>query len=283
VLLLGSATAQVCSAELRAAISPEAPPVRVATSLARTALEAIEPALPVRGRASRTWSDPNAEWLDRHGFLPRGWDESGRPTPELWAELLANLQTPYRVQPRPVSGRTDSETLFRETQEALQRAVSAVRPLAVVTTTRGRNPQIVSASVIWNWTPWPRLLIFEPNSLALDEAGEIGEALSRIGTCAWRPHAYFTTDVNTATGYYLGNREGRVRLLATDLGHRWELVPDDEEETLFAFRAESLQGATVAAIGFEGPGPSTWQTIKFLTMAQTNVGAFDLPYYLSFP
>jgi hypothetical protein len=281
VLLLGSATAQVCSAELRAAISPDAPPVRVATSPARTALKAIQAALTVRGRASRTWSDPNAEWLDRHGFLPSGWDESGRSTPELWAELLANLQTPYRVQPRPMSGRTDPETLLRETQEALQRVGSAVRPLALVTTAPGRSTQIVSASVIWNWTPWPRLLIFEPNGPG--DSGEIGEALSRIGTCAWKPRAYFTTDVNTATAYYLGNSESRVRLLATDLGHRWDLVPVDEEESVFAFRAESLRGATVAAIGFEGPGPSTWQTIKFLTTAETNVGAFDLPYYLSFP
>jgi hypothetical protein len=283
LLLLGSGWAQVCEDELRSSVLPDAPASRVATALARTAVESIEPALPNRSRASRAWNDPNANWLDRHGFLPHGWSEDDPPTPALWAELLANLQRPYRVAPRPLSGRTDPQTLLNETQAALQRVASSVRPLALVATRPGERNEVASVSVIWNWTPWPRLLIFEPHDLLIDTEDEIGGVLLGVGTCAWRPRAYFRTDVNTATNYYFGNAQAQVRLLATNLGHSWELVPDDQERTMFAFEGHLLRGATVAAIGFEGPGPSTWQVMKFLTTAQTNVGAFDLPYYLALP
>lgn len=281
--LATTASAQVCADELQGALDSAHAPAQVATALARTALEAIEPALPVRGEASRRWQDRNAEWLDRHGFLPNDWDEEAGPSGESWAQLLTNLQTPYRVEPRLLSGRTDPATLLNETQAALQRVASTVRPLALVATVPGKEREIASASVIWNWTPWPRLLLFEPKVLAVPADGEIAEVLASLGTCAWRPRAYFKTDANTANGYYLGNERGRVRVLATNLGHSSALVPDDHEEAIFGFRSELLQGASVAAVGFEGAGPSTWQVMKFLTTAQTNIGAFDLPYYLAFP
>jgi hypothetical protein len=281
--LLATGWAQVCESELRGAVPAGAPNVRTATALARTALEAIEPALPVRRRPPNGLSDPNAAWLFERGFLPAGWSDDGELSVRLWAELLANLQTPYRLDPRPLSGRTDRETLVSETQAVLQRVASSVRPLALVATRPGRQQEVVSVSVIWNWTPWPRLLIFEPVDLTFGPHDDIGELLVDIGTCAWRPRAYFRTDANTASNYYLGNAEARVRLLATDLGSAGTLVPEEFEEPLFAFQGDLLRGASVAAIGFEGPGPSAWQVIKFLTTAQSNVGAFDLPYYMAFP
>lgn len=281
--LAGFAWAQVCENELRGAISMDAPPQRIATALARTAATAIEPALPYRGQTSARWDDPNAEWLARHGFLPRGWNEHAPPTPRLWAELLGNLQVPYRVAPSNLSGYIDAETLLAETQAVLQRVSSSVRPLALVATRPGQREEIVSVSVIWNWTPWPRLLIFEPSTLAFAPDEDISEVLVKVGTCAWRPRAYLRTDVNNAASFYVGNSDARVRLLATDIGHSGELVPDDQEETMFAFEGDLLSGASIAAVGFEGPGPSTWQVMKFLSSAQTNVGAFDLPYYLALP
>lgn len=283
VSLAGLGWAQVCESELRTAISMDAPPQRVATALARAAAAAIEPALPDRIEVSSAWDDPNAEWLARHGLLPKGWNEDAPPTAKLWSKLLANLQVPYRVTPRELSGEVDAETLLSETQAVLQRVASSVRPLALVATRPGQRHEVVSVSVIWNWSPWPRLLIFEPSDLDLGAEDDIAEVLIRVGTCAWRPRAYFRTDLNSAADFYLGNANAQVRLLATDLGHSWELVPDDQEETMFAFEGDMLTGASIAAVGFEGPGPSTWQVVKFLTTAQSNVGAFDLPYYMALP
>ena len=52
---------------------------------------------------------------------------------------------------------------------------------------------------------------------------------------------------------------------------------------MLTFKADLLGGASVAAIGFEGSGPSVGQLTGLLFRAKTNVGMFDLLYYLALP
>ena len=283
-LLAGAAHAQaVCTEELQAARPQDAPPVRVATALARTALEVIEPALPASRSASREWDDPHAEFLQRRGYLPEGWDEEAELTGERWAALLARLQTPYHVEPLDLSGETDPETLAEETGRVLDEVASAVRPLALIGTAPGDRQTVVFAGVIWNWTPYPRLLIFDPADLTFGSDGEIGSVLTDLGTCAWQPRAYLATDAETAAGYYLGSTEAEMRLLATDRGHVGEMVPAEQERATLAYDTEPLQGARVASIGFTGPGPSVGQVAGLLASVRTNLGVFEMGHYLAFP
>jgi len=61
------------------------------------------------------------------------------------------------------------------------------------------------------------------------------------------------------------------------------VVPKELEEAVLTFKADLLGGASVAAIGFEGSGPSVGQLTGLLFRAKTNVGMFDLLYYLALP
>ena len=286
VLSAGTAQAQaqeVCAQELRAAIPEGAPPVRVATALVRTALAAIEPALPTDRGTSQEWADPNAAWLQRRGFLPNDWDEDAELTPDAWAGLLANLQTPYGVEPREVSGETDPDALLNDVARVLEAVASAVRPLALVATEPGNRQALVFAGVIWNWTPYPRLLVFDPAELSFGEDGSLEPLLAELGTCAWSPTAYMATNADAAAEFYLGNSEATVRILATDEGPVGEAVERDAQRDLLAFRHPALEGAQVASIGFEGAGPSVAQVTGLLASVRTNLGAFDIGRYLAFP
>ena len=273
----------ICSAELEAAARGNEPPVRVATALVRTAVEAVEPAMPAVRGASNRWADPNAHWLDRRGFLPANWDEDGDLTPQMWSALLAGFQLPYNVSPRRLSGGTDVPTLLAETGRVLEAVVDSLRPLALLATVPGHGDQLAFAGVTWNWTPKPRFLLFDPTGLSFGPDGEVDHILAALGTCAWQPRSYLSTNARSATNFYLGSESARARLLATDRADVGELVPTGQEMEFLSFRADALSGATVAAIGFEGPGPSFGQVAGLLLSARSNIGAFDLGYYMALP
>lgn len=282
-LSLGSSQAQeICADHLRAAFAEDAAPARVATALARAALTAIEPALPEDRRVSQEWDDPDAAWLQRRGFLPNGWNEEELDL-ALWASLLANLQVPYHVEPREVSGSADPSALFDDVARALTATAAALRPLALVATEPGDEQAVAFAGVIWNWTPYPRLLVFEPSELVFAADGSIDPVLASLGTCAWQPDAYLTTNADNAANYYLGNTEATMRLLATDQGHVGETIPEDQERDVLAFRHEALDGARIASVGFEGPGPSVGQVAGLISRVRTNLGVFDMGHFLAFP
>lgn len=283
-LLAGITWAEgICAAELQSAVPEDAPAARVATALVRTAVEAVEPAMPAIRGASQNWSDANAHWLDRRGYLPTNWDEDAELTAVRWAALLGRFQEPYRVSPRRLSGRTDPQSLLDETQRVLQTVVDRLRPLALLATVPGRRNELAFAGVTWNWTPKPRFLLFDPRGLAFGPDGEVEDILAALGTCAWQPRAYLSTNARSATNFYLGSESARARLLATDRTDVWELVPTGQEMEFLSFRADALIGATVAAIGFEGPGPSFGQVTGLLLSSSSNIGAFDLSYYLALP
>ena len=281
--LVGLAWAQdrACVGELDAAATGASSPPRIATAVVRAAFEALEPAYPAR-RGEGSWSDPNAAWLHRRGVLPSGWSED-ELSAEAWAALLARLQEPYGVAPRQVSGGTDRETLVDEAAEALAAGADATRPLAMLAHAPGEPTRVAFAGVTWNWTPNPRLLLNRPDGMRLQSDGTPGEALSRLGTCAWRPTAWVATSLDAAEDYYFGNVDAGLILLATNEDVVRREVPRGEERTVLRFHWPPLEGAEVASLEFTGPGPGAGEAIGLVTRMRTNLGVFDLRHYLAFP
>jgi hypothetical protein len=281
--LFGSAWAQdrACVDELDAAAIGASSPPRIATAVVRAAFEALEPAYPVR-RGEGSWSDPNAAWLHRRGVLPGGWNEEAL-SPEAWAALLARLQVPYDVEPRPVSGGADRDTLVAEAAEALAAGADATRPLAMLAHAPGEPARVAFAGVTWNWTPHPRLLLHRPDGMRLEARGAPEEALARLGTCAWRPTAWVATNLDAAEDYYFGNVDAGLVVLATDEDVVRREVPAGEERTVLRFAWPPLDGAEVASLEFTGPGPGAGEAIGLLARMRTNLGMFDLRHYLAFP
>jgi len=284
-LLLTSGTAlaqQLCESELRAAVPAAGTDTEIATALARAVVEAIEPALPRGREASNGLVEPNARWLSERHFLPGNWKDSEPLTPQAWASLLAGLQAPYKVKPLELSGNLDTETLIQEAGLTLESIADSLRPLAMIATSKHDRSRVELAGVAWNWTPWPRLLLFDPENLPASQ-GDFEGVLASIGTCAWQPTAYVSTNSAAAADYYLGSADASATILATDRSPTGAVVPKELEEAVLTFKADLLGGASVAAIGFEGSGPSVGQLTGLLFRARTNVGMFDLLYYLALP
>jgi len=144
---------------------------------------------------------------------------------------------------------------------------------------------VAFTAVLWNWTPFPRLLLFPPGDApaTISEDGRPSDVLTRLGTCAWRPSAWMTANEDAVADYYFGNVDAGIRIVATDRSVQRRDVPRGDERTVLRFAWDELDGAEVAAVEFTGPGPGVSQVVSLLTRVRTNLGLLDVQRYLAFP
>jgi len=257
---------------------------RIATALARTAYEALEPAFPVR-RGDGGFDDPNAAWLHARGVLPSGWDEAAVDLAS-WRRVVARFQQPYGLEPRPIGGDDEPETLRTDVEAALAAGAAAVRPLALVGVERDGDgvERVAFATVIWNWTPAARLLAFDLSGRSLAE-DDLVDVLPAMGSCAWTPRAYARAPAGVAREFYLGNVATGVQVLARATEPLPAPLPiaQGDEESAFELTHPALAREPYAALGFTGPGPSVGTVLRLAFSIRTNIGLFDIGRYLSIP
>jgi hypothetical protein len=257
---------------------------RIATALVRAAYEALEPAFPIR-RGDGGFDDPNAAWLHERLVLPGGWNEAQLDLAS-WRRVLARFQEPYGLDPRPVGGDDAPATLRADVEAALAAGAAAVRPLALVGVERDPDgvERVAFATVIWNWTPAPRLLAFGLSGRSLP-GDDLADLLPAMGSCAWAPRAYARAPAGVAREFYLGNVETGVRILARPTEPLVDPLPiaRGDEESAFRLTHPALAREPYAALGFTGPGPSVGTVLRLAFSLRTNVGLFDLGRYLTIP
>lgn len=257
-----------------------------ATALARVAFEALEPAYPIVRRPG-SWEDPHAAWLDARGWLPSSWRED-RFDAEAWARMLLRLTEPYGAD-APATGASDGEAsidaLRTDVGAALRAGARAVRPLAVVARTPGRASTVDFAAVIWNWTPYPRLLLYGAVSGDVPEASDASLApiLASLGSCAWSPTAWVTGRADDVANFYLASSDTTLRIVATDLGPADLTFETVRASEAFRLTASGVEGASVASAVFSGPGPGLVRTIASVASLRSNLSVFGFGRYLQIP
>jgi hypothetical protein len=281
LLLASAAAAQVCEAELRQALpGAGATPGQVAAALLARAVQLVEPALP----ASRGGTGPVAEagraadavtYLHRRRLLPPDWTPEGH-TPEAWAAMLARFTEPYRVA-APAAAAVDPAGMLREAALALEAVAAAVRPLPVFAV--DASGQVTFFAVIWNWTPYPRLLVFRPRDGArLADAPESRDAappvLEAMGTCALRFDLFVYADEEVALRLFVAQGASTLRLLGTEPATPGLPRPfgSDEVVDVITFRSPALAGIDVASVAIDGPSPGIGDILYVLVRVRTNAG-----------
>ena len=280
--LLGSATAQVCTSELRRALpGPDATLGQAAASLFAEAVRQIEPAWPVL----RSGEGPVAEaeaaadavtYLHRRRLLPDGWTPEGH-TPEAWAAMWAGLAAAYRIAAPATSG-ADVATMVDEAARALERVADAVRPLPVFAI--DADDQVTLFVVLWNWTPYPRLLAFRtPPGTALVDGGSsqarAAPVLAALSGCALRfdGFAYAREDVALRLFVDQGGAS-TLRLLGSDpqLPRLPVEFAGDDVVAVLRFEHPALAGIDVVSVAIEGPSLGIGSALVVLANVRTNLG-----------
>jgi len=279
--LASSAAGQVCTAELQRALpGAGATPGQVAAALLARAVQLVEPALPAQrgGSGPVDGAGPAAEavtYLHRRRLLPDGWTPAGH-TPEAWSAMLARFTAPYRLPPPAATG-DGTAAMLQEAARALEAVAGAVRPLPVFAV--DGEGQVTFFAVIWNWTPYPRLLIFRPRAGArLAEAETSREAappvLEAMGNCALRFDLYVYADEDVALRLFVAQGSSTLRILGSEPAMAGLPASFGTEEVVdvLTFRAAALDGIDVASVGIDGPSPGFGAVLYVLVRVRTNVG-----------
>ena len=278
VLLLSWSTAQVCEPELRAAVPPGASDGQAAAALLARAVQLIEPAYPElrAGNGPLAGAGPAAEavtYLHRRRLLPDGWTPEGHG-PAAWAAMLARFTDGYRA-PAPEAG-AGRDAMVAEAARALQSVADAVRPVVVFAV--DDQERLVLFLVVWNWTPFPRLLVWRPRpELRLEAAaGGSGERaaplLAAMSSCALRFHHFLFAREEQALRLFLDQGESSFEVLASDPPRDLaRMIDPDEVVDLLTFRSPLLAGVEVLSGGVVGPNPGFGAVLGVLLSARTNL------------
>ncbi len=283
VALLPWAAGQVCVDELRRALpGADATPGQTAASLLARAVQLVEPALPPSRDGSGPLEGAGAAaeavtYLHQRRLLPGGWTPENH-TPERWAAMLARFAAGYRVGGPAATG-ADRETMLDEAARALEAVADAVRPLPVFAVDAQRR--VTFFAVIWNWTPFPRLLLFRPpEDLALAGDGRTpseeaaAPVLAALGGCALAFDRFVYADESAALRLFVAQGESTLRVLGSEPHAAG--VPDEfgseDVVTALTFRAPELDGVRVLSASIEGPSPGFGAVFGVLLQVRTNVG-----------
>jgi hypothetical protein len=275
------AFAQPCLAELQRALpGAEATPGQAAAALLARAVQLIEPALPAQRGGSGPVEGAGAAadavtYLHRRGLLPAGWTPEGH-TPEAWSAMLARFVEPYREDPPPATG-ADPLAMTREAAAALEVVARAVRPLPVFAV--DGEGRVTFFAVIWNWTPFPRLLIFRPDPDArLGDGAASHEAalpvLEAMAGCALRFEHFVFAGEEVALQLFVAQGTSTLRVMGSEpaLDGLPRVFEADEVVDVLTFRSAAMDGIEAASVSIEGPAPGLGAVLQVLVQVRTNAG-----------
>lgn len=291
--LIGLADAQVCRAELEraAALAGPRPGLRAA-ALLYEAHRLVEPAFPARPRddAGPPPLDPGADgyasvrYLYERRLLPNRWqrDELDALT---WQQMIDRFTRGYGLEPIAISEPVGLDAMIDDAERALAAVAASVRPAALIATDQADGETLEFLAVLWNWTPYPRLLVFNPAGLSL--ADGIDPLLERIGSCALSVERYILAREETATRLFLGNSDTGVIVIGSDpeRPERWpQPVADEALIATLSFADPELEGIAAISVAFEGPASiGLFEAVGLFARVRTNLSPTGLFHHLEFP
>ncbi len=292
-LVAGSVSwaAAVCEPQLRRALPlPGVHEGVIAVELLAAAVRQVEPAL-------RPWRNPGApipagergaeaaRFVASVGLLPSGWSLETHDL-AAWQAMHDRFAAWYRATPATVQG-AGREAMLADMVATLGAVSSALRPLAVFAT--GPADEVTFFAVIWNWTPQPRLLLFDPvPGLRLGEGRgdeRAGDVLAAMSGCALRFERFAYAREDLALQLFGQQGESIFRVVASE--PPGADVPDvfdaDRLRDVFRFDDPALAGVRVLAGGVEGPSVGAGTVLRLLAAVRTNLTLDGVFFHTAFP
>jgi hypothetical protein len=281
----------VCEPQLRRALPlPGVPDGVVAVELLAEAVRQVEPAL-------RPWRDPGApipegergaaaaRFVASVGLLPDGWSLETHDL-AAWQAMHARFAGWYRAAPATVLG-GGREGMLADMVATLGAVSEALRPLAVFAT--GRDDEVTFFAVMWNWTPQPRLLLFEPApDLRLgdgrgDERAE--PVLAAMSGCALRFERFAYAPEDLAIGLFGQQGASIFRVVGSDPPAAALPAVFEAERLMDVFRFDdpALAGVRVLSGGVEGPSVGAGMVLRLLAAVRTNINLDGIFFHTAFP
>ena len=296
VILIGlsNVLAQVCEDELLGIYSDEVLQAQAtgvfAVNVLTRALEMVEPALPpfVFNQSLKfDEADPQyreAVFIEKRNLLPKDWDMGVIDTAS-WQEMITSFVGWYGVADVTVGQPLTNADLVSDLSLALESVAKAVRPLAVISTLSHDSTIVRFLALIWNWTIYPRLIVFRPpEDITLDATSE--SIVQRLETCAIKVKDWILATEDIARDLFLSQDRTKMYIVSGIPGRQDylpQLVDAGDEMRVFSFDAPEVSNLEAYSAVFVGPKLDILTLMKLLPHLHISFVPHRIFYYLLTP
>lgn len=292
--LLATASAQVCRAELTAAL-PDSDLSRPATGadaalVLQRAVKLVEPALPQLRRGGNLPIAEDhpayeaAKFLQDRKLLAANWSAENLDA-QSWNSMLAGFMAWYKLRDPGVDAPATVGELIDDVATILEDVGNAIRPAALLASDPEDGNRLSFWAVIWNWTVYPRLLVFKPQP-GVELGRNPRDILPALGNCAVKVDRYISAPEETAKSLFLTHNDSRMFVVASEPRGRaewpFEVVAGRELEA-FDFSLPELAGVRVYAAVFDGPDVGVGKVLGLMGSVRTNLSPVGFISHMQTP
>ena len=288
---LGVAGANACLVpNLAASTTTDAPVARVALSALSETVRRLEPAFPRSVIASRLPvpdDDPLSEdlrYLRERNLTPRdlSLDAFDRAT---WQDVIDSLTGWYGLPSRPVGPTDSAAAVLQDLERAVARIVATVRPVALLAWDPADENRLAFVGVIWNWSPYPRLIVSRPPAGWTMDAGARALA-QRIHVCGAPVTDYIAASAPVARELFITNNTTTMYLVGSepDSSGAWPYqVPQGDEVDVFAFAHPEVRDLEAFSAVFIGDPLALMSLARLLPSVRTNLSPIGMVRVMQTP
>jgi hypothetical protein len=291
VAVLSVAGANACLVpSLGASARTDGPVARVALSALAETVRRLEPAFPRTVIASRlpvADDDPLSDdlrYLRERNLTPRdlSLDAFDRAT---WQDLMDSLTGWYGLPPRPVGPTDSAASVLQDLEQAVARIVASVRPVALLAWDPEDEHRLAFVGVIWNWSPYPRLIVSRPpDGWAMDVGARA--LAQRIHVCGTPVTDYIAASAPVARELFLTNNTTTMYLVGSepDSSGAWPYeVPQGDEVDVFAFAHPEVRDLEAFSAVFVGDPLAFVSLARLLPSVRTNLSPIGMVRVMQTP
>jgi len=257
-------------------------------SLLADAVRLLEPSLPVLLNPSRLALPPEhpayaeLRYLRERRVIPADAVVDPLP-PEVWEAALAVVSGWYRAAPVAAGDPNLPGVAARDVQRLIASVGRAVRPLALIAWEPGRDAQLAFLGLVWNWSVYPRLIVFRDNEGMERNLGLTARTLSN---CAYPVSDYVAASAPVARDLFLAQDVATMYIVGSepDPGGLWPAeVPAGEELAVFAFEHPLVADVRQFSAVFVGDPAPVLTFVRLLPQLRTNLTPLAIPRVLAIP
>ena len=291
VSVVGVAGANACLVpSLGASTTTDESVARVALSALAETVRRLEPAFPRSVIASRLPvddDDPLSEdlrYLRERNLTPRdlSLDAFDRAT---WQDVMDSLAGWYGLPPRPVGPTDSAAAVLQDLERAVARIVASVRPVALLAWEPADENRLAFVGVIWNWSPYPRLIVSRPPAgWTMDEGAR--SLARRIHVCGMPVTDYIAASAPVARELFITNNATTMYLVGSepDSVGAWPYqVPQGDEVDVFAFAHPEVRDLEAFSAVFVGDPLAFVSLARLLPSVRTNLSPIGMVRVMQTP
>jgi len=204
-------------------------------------------------------------------------------TPEVWRAALGVVSGWYRAAAIASGDPNLPGVAERDLHALLASVARAVRPLALIAWEPGRDAQLAFLGLVWNWSVYPRLIVFRENQ---GMGRNLGATARTLSNCAFPVSDYVAASAPVARDLFLAYDIATMYIVGSepDPGGRWpEAVPAGEELAVFAFDHPLVADVEQFSAVFVGDPAPVLTFVRLMPQLRTNLTPLAVPRVLATP